>query len=225
MAMTFCPVCERVTHHLLNSCTGHSNWPSLIKRQLAIDTHFIRSSDGERDLPSYVPPMVKQTPTNRPLLRKIIDKRPVKLPSNQTLCVGCKAPVTPGMCYTGSIIAGLMDITREVTSTSPILGIIEIRHPQHTYIIGGDEVTSTQTIKVMKRNRGFICDVCAADYRTVDRVRRDGSVESHPVVKTDPLPGTIGTTALGSDMGDNQPRRFRPAFNTRVTQGQKGRRV
>lgn len=222
MALTYCPVCERKTPHFLppfddpDHCTEHSKWPSPIKRMLARDLYFERKSSGDVDLPAYVPPMVKGIISQRPLLTKRITKTPETV--DKILCVGCKGPVSPGFCHTGTVIAGLIAIN--VESTTPVLGVMMVI--DEIILLGGE--LTTKRISVMKRNRGFICEKCASNYSTVERIKKDGSIESHPVVKTDPLPGVIRTTLQGVE-DRRSPSRPRAAFNTRYTQGRRGKRV
>lgn len=214
--MNHCDVCNRVTHHLLNNCTSHSKYPSQTKRMLALIVDFKRTSSSEIDLPAYVPPMPKSPISNRPILKRIINKYEDK--NTVSRCVGCNVPVTPGMVHTGSVIAGI--ITLEQETTTPVVGFMMVI--EEIIILGGEQVT--KRIQVMKRIKGFICESCASNYSTVKRVRRDGSIEYHPVVKTDPLPGVIRTTLAGVEEPAG-PRRSRPAFNTRYTQGRKGKRI
>lgn len=216
MSMMLCEVCNRVTHHLLNSCTAHSKWPSLVKRQLALTVDFKRTSSDTKDLPTYVPPMAKVEYSNRPLLSRRISKSPV---SSSPHCVGCYAPVIPGFCYAGSVIAGVITIERE--TTTPVVGVMRVL--EETILLGGE--LTTKRIQVMKRNKGYLCDTCASNYSTIERVKRDGSIEIHPVVKTDPLsPSVVSASPLYTGDELRSYKRGK-AFNTRTTQGRRGRRV
>src|SRR5438874_10489065 len=115
-----------------------------------------------------------------------------------TRCVGCGSPVRVGFCYTGSVISGMAFKTINGTEMTPIKGIIERtigHHPNsHTEssVIGGEMIRTEKKIGFYKRNKGNICDICAANYHTIC----DSSGKKHQIVMTNPRPGYIGMTAI-----------------------------
>lgn len=121
------------------------------------------------------------------LLRKMVVK--VNGPNPQARCIGCQVPVTPGMCYTGSIIDGMGFMRKEVLEHSPIR---VTEHSKTEFTISGGDHLVTKRIGFLKRKKGCLCDDCAANYSTLKL--NDGTrVE---IVKTDPRPGFIGSLAV-----------------------------
>lgn len=108
-------------------------------------------------------------------------------------CVGCQAPVTPGMCYTGSVIAGIAFSMVESTETTPITGVITCEAPPASiHMIGGEEYTTQKRVAFHKRNKGYLCDTCASNYHTIE----DKHGVKHPIVTIDVRPGFIGSLAI-----------------------------
>lgn len=113
--------------------------------------------------------------------RSLIPARRYKISTPTFHCVGCRRPVTPGLCYTGQVLTGFQWITKEHESLMSIYpvqyGIREVRHEIPTY------------------KRGFICDVCDKNYKHIDKVYPDkhdpliSHTVSYPIVKLDPAPG------------------------------------
>ncbi len=124
----------------------------------------------------------------------MISKKVIKLegpqPRTNSRCIGCGGHVNPGMCYTGSVIAGTSFLHREGVKTLPVLGTIETY--DRTYVIGGQQVPWNKSIPYVRRNKGFLCDDCASqEYKTVE-IRG----VKHQIVKTDPRPGFIGSSII-----------------------------
>lgn len=145
-------------------------------------------------------------------------------------CVGCGGPVNPAFCYSGSVLSDLIHTALKTSSTTPVLGVVEIETYQHatakgdmplirTRVLGGHTVEGVRKIAFRKRTKGLICDSCAACTLTVDN-----NGEKVPLVMTDARGGFLGETARGSEAVLTKFRRG-PAFNTRFTQGRRGKRV
>lgn len=137
-------------------------------------------------------------------------------------CVGCRREVNPGFCYKGSVLGDLQYSTLLTSSTTPVLGTIRIESPgvMKDVVIGGHTIAGKKQIAFRKRVKGLICTSCAGNYTRVS----DGKGGSVPVVETDPLGGYLGETARGAET-EFKPFRRGPAFNTRFTQGRRGKRV
>jgi hypothetical protein len=175
-----------------------------------------------------------------------LPKRVIKVapqPQVATRCIGCGNTVTPAFCYTGSVLSDLIHTMHKSSHTLPVLGVLTqvVGHAslkgnveQHK-VLGGQTIESSKPIAFRKRTKGLICTTCAACISTVEG--KDG--ERIPLVITDPLGGYLGETARGSNeaivryegdtRGDTPGSSFRPrhgaAFNTRFTQGRRGKRV
>lgn len=144
-------------------------------------------------------------------------------------CVGCGSLVNPGFCYKGSVLSDLIHTSLRSSQTSPILGTmsISLSIPPPTsreVVVGGHEMTQVKRIAFRKRTRGLICDTCASCTSTVEVKHKDGSWEKVPVVVTDVRGGYIGETSRHTEDIGSSPRKSR-GFNTRFTQGRRGRRV
>lgn len=137
-------------------------------------------------------------------------------------CVGCGQEVNPGFCYKGSVLSDLQHSTLLTSSTTPVLGVIRIESPgvMKDVVIGGHTIDGTKRISYRKRTKGLLCTGCAANYTRVS----DGKGGTVPIVETDPLGGYLGETARGAEM-EFKPLKKGPAFNTRYTQGRRGKRV
>lgn len=113
-------------------------------------------------------------------------------------CVGCGDSVDPATSRTGSIIRGLRYMTQRVNKTTPIERVLlgEITTPWRTYplqrVTGGQGYSVDRKIAFFERNKGNLCEECAANYHYIT----DSSGSIHPIVKVDPLPGTIGHRKL-----------------------------
>jgi hypothetical protein len=94
-----------------------------------------------------------------------------KLP---TTCVGCGKTV-PFLHHTGSVIAGMR-----------FMDIESVRR------VDTEWITEVKRVGFLGRKKGALCDSCASEYRTVT----DRSGRKHPMVKTDPLPGSLGTLKI-----------------------------
>lgn len=103
-------------------------------------------------------------------------------------CIGCGSEVRSGFCYTGSVIAGLVFVTKLEDKETPI----EILRDTPTSCImrGGLVISVPKRIAFYKRNKGSLCDQCAANYHTLT----DKQGVKHPMVMVDPRPGFIGIT-------------------------------
>lgn len=110
------------------------------------------------------------------------------------VCVGCAVPVTPGFCYTGSIITGLRFTKVTSQERLPIKGVIEV-YDQPPILIGGQIVDTHRTMGYFHRAKGFLCDSCSA--RCADTVT-DRNGTRHQVAIVDSRPGFIGETARGT---------------------------
>jgi len=128
--------------------------------------------------------------------RKVIQVSPGLKVNHGLVCCCCSTEVNPGLCYRGKVIRGFSDIKRQKVKTEHVTYqpvVTEFRIPTIDYV------------------KGYLCDTCAADYSVVYRHNRDGSVESFPVVVTDPLPVlTVRDQREGS--------KSYKGFNTRITQ-------
>lgn len=159
-------------------------------------------------------------------MSEIFGKRIIRTsgPSREVnvVCVGCGGPVKPGMCYTGSVVKGTAYRTMHGSEQLPILGTTEVRlgHAPNDYsisnVIGGEIIPTQKRVGFLKREKGFLCDSCAANYHTVT----DANGVKHPLVITDARPGFLGETVAG-ERAHKAPRS--KGFNTRVTQGHKSR--
>lgn len=138
-------------------------------------------------------------------------------------CVGCSSPVRVGMCYTGSVIAGMGFHTVNTTERAPITAVIETfteHHsspadfPDNNYVIGGESLDVSRKITYFKREKGYICDSCAANYHTVE----DKSGRRHQIVMTDARPEWKTVPDERDGFRSNK------GFNTRFTQGKLGKR-
>lgn len=137
-------------------------------------------------------------------------------------CIACRNEVNPGFCYRGSILSDLVHSTLLTSSTSPIIGVVrvEVFGNGRDVVIGGHEIKGRKSIAFRKRMKGLICDKCASSTVTVE----DGKGGRIPLIETEALGGYLGETARGAEM-DQKPFKKGPAFNTRFTQGRRGRRV
>jgi len=147
----------------------------------------------------YIPPRIIQGP-----------KREV-----EATCCGCGRDVKPGSCYTGSVLGGINFTTRIISERTPVTCVVEM-HGQPAHVVGGDYTETPQKTGFFTRRRGYICDTCAAEYRCYE----DRAGRKHPLVLTDPRPGY-----LGESLRDEPEKRSFKGFNTRTTQGRRGRRV
>lgn len=162
-------------------------------------------------------------------------------PQVGTRCVGCRKLVNPAFSYTGSVLSDLIHSTLKGSDTTPILGTVAIQvftppPSMREVVVGGATIETSRRIAFRRREKGYICDGCASNITTVEG--KDG--ERIPVVITDPK-GNFNDTLGGSQVTRQQVdrecasvesespapsfRRSKPAFNTRVTQGRKGKRV
>lgn len=141
-------------------------------------------------------------------------------------CVGCGGPVNPAFSYSGSVLSDLIHTAMKTSSTTPVVGTMQTYgHATAkgdvviTRVLGGHTVEGVRKIAFRKRTKGLICDSCAACTLTVDN-----NGEKVPLVITEARGGFLGETARGAE---SSPLKFRrgPAFNTRVTQGRRGKRV
>lgn len=137
-------------------------------------------------------------------------------------CVACQEAVNPGFCYRGSVLSDLIHSTLLTSSTTPVLGVVrvELLGLGRDVVIGGHTIEGKKQIAYRKRTKGLICTRCAGCITQVS----DGKGGSVPLVETDPLGGYLGETARGAET-EFKPFRRGPAFNTRVTQGRRGKRV
>lgn len=114
-------------------------------------------------------------------VRKIHPMSPHKLAS----CVKCGDNVSPGLCYTGSVITGQTFRKMAGVVRTPIT-------VSNGSVFGGILTDTTRNVGFFTRIKGYLCDECAADYSTVTDYRGN----RHEVVKTDPRPGFIGSTIV-----------------------------
>ncbi len=102
-----------------------------------------------------------------------IPRKVIKLTQpRQAVCIGCGESVKPGLIYTGSVIDGI--------------GFNTVKHLELQS--DASQVEVNRNVSYMRRRKGFLCDSCAADYRTVQY-----HGQSHPVVMVDARPGYINT--------------------------------
>lgn len=99
-------------------------------------------------------------------------------------CVQCDAPVTPGLCYSGSVITGV-DFSASTSHTlNPQLNL---QTPENeVYIV------TQKRHSFFKRTKGLLCDSCASSYATI----QDSQGHKHEIVKVDPRPGFIGVLSI-----------------------------
>lgn len=137
-------------------------------------------------------------------------------------CVGCGKEVNPGFTYRGSVLSDLIHSTLITSSTTPILGVVRVEAlgVGRDVVIGGHTIQGKRQIAFRKRTKGFICDGCACNTTRVS----DGKGNTVPIVETEAVGGYLGETARGAET-DLKVFSRRPAFNTRVTQGRRGKRV
>lgn len=148
-------------------------------------------------------------------------KKVIKLPhvgDIVPLCVGCATPVNPGFCYTGSVLAGIVFKTISSFERTPIEVVHNYPDPFLHVVGGGELIESIKRIGFYKRKKGFLCDSCASNYHTIEDKRGN----KHELVKVDERPGFVKES---SHTGELKSFRKGPAFNTRYTQGKRGRRV
>lgn len=119
-------------------------------------------------------------------------------------------------------MSDLIHSTLLTSSTTPVLGVMQIEVPGYVkdVVIGGHTIQGKKQIAYRKRTKGLLCQRCAA---CITRVS-DGKGGSVPIVETEPVAGYLAETARGADT-DMKVFRRGPAFNTRVTQGRRGKRV
>ena len=129
-------------------------------------------------------------------------------PQVGSICVGCSSPVKPGFCYTGSVLSGMAFHTVNGTETTPVLGTMETH--ERSYVLGGETVRTSKAVGFFTRKKGFICDRCAGNYKTIT----DKHGVRHEIVKTDPRAGYLGETAA-CETGNKITYR---TLNTRTTQ-------
>lgn len=153
---------------------------------------------------------------------RFIPKAPTSPPLPIHACVACSEEVNPGFCYKGSVLSDLIHSTLLTSSTSPVLGTvrIEVLGTGRDVVIGGHTISGRKQIAFRKRTKGLLCQRCAS---CITRVS-DGKGGTVPLVETEPVAGYLAETARGAE---TDLKRFHrgPAFNTRVTQGRRGRRV
>lgn len=137
-------------------------------------------------------------------------------------CVGCHKEVNPGFCYRGSVLSDLIHSTLITSSTTPVLGVVRVEAfgVGRDVVIGGHTIQGKRQIAFRKRTKGLICDGCASNTTRVS----DGKGNTVPIVETQAVGGYLGETARGAETDLRHFRRG-PAFNTRVTQGRRGKRV
>lgn len=164
-------------------------------------------------------PHVKRVST---LPSRFIPRPTDALPKPIHACVGCGEEVNPGFCYRGSVLSDLIHSTLLTSSTTPVLGVmrVEVLGMGRDVVIGGHTIQGKKQIAFRKRTKGLLCQRCAG---CITRVP-DGRGNSVPLVDTEPVAGYLAETARGAET-DMRSFRRGPAFNTRVTQGRKGKRV
>lgn len=162
---------------------------------------------------------VKRTST---LPSRFIPRPADATPTPIHACVACKEEVNPGFCYRGSVLSDLIHSTLLTSSTSPVLGVcsIEVMGLGRDVVIGGHTIEGKKQIAFRKRTKGLICQRCAG---CITRVS-DGRGGYVSLVETEPVAGYLAETARGAETDLKKFRRG-PAFNTRVTQGRRGKRV
>lgn len=108
---------------------------------------------------------------------------PKERPANNILakCVGCGVSVTPGACRTGSILGGLQHFTLNGEKVIPIYGEIECLGHVTQFVHRSESVITTKRVSFYKRLKGFLCEKCCANYKTV----KDHNGSIHPIVKVD----------------------------------------
>jgi hypothetical protein len=105
-------------------------------------------------------------------------------------------------------------------SRTPIEVIHEWPSPFFQVTGGGEIVQEEKKIGFYKRIKGLICETCAGNYNTIE----DKRGVKHPLVITNERPGYIGSTARGAEEARRGGSKRIP-FNTRYTQGRRGKRV
>lgn len=153
---------------------------------------------------------------------RFIPKAPDATPPPIHACVACKEEVNPGFCYRGSVLSDLIHSTLLTSSTSPVLGVcrIEVMGLGRDVVIGGYTIEGKKQIAFRKRTKGLLCQRCAGCNTRV----ADGKGGYVSLVETEPVAGFLSETARGAE-ADMRKFRRGPAFNTRVTQGRRGKRV
>lgn len=102
-----------------------------------------------------------------------------------TKCVGCGVEVTPGTCRTGSVIGNLQHFSIQGTDVAPIYGEIECLGNVVRFVHRLDEILTTRRVAFHKRHKGYLCDRCCANYKTLKQVNKSGETVYHPIVKVD----------------------------------------
>lgn len=153
---------------------------------------------------------------------RFIPKPPDAQPQPLHTCIACSEEVNPGFCYRGSVLSDLIHSTLLTSSTSPVLGTVrvEVLNIGRDVVIGGHTIEGRKQIAFRKRTKGLLCQRCAS---CITRVS-DGKGGTIPIVETDPVAGYLSETARGAEI-EFKPLRRGAAFNTRFTQGRRGRRV
>lgn len=160
---------------------------------------------------------------------RFIPKAPDEAPKPTHACVACGEEVNPGFCYRGSVLSDLIHSTLLTSSTTPVLGVMSLEVPGYKkdVVIGGHTIEGRKQIAFRKRTKGLLCQRCASCISRVPAGKPDpitGKVETVPIVDTEPVAGYLAETARGAETDLTKWRRG-PAFNTRVTQGRRGKRV
>lgn len=153
---------------------------------------------------------------------RFIQAAPEDKPKPIHACIACSQEVNPGFCYRGSVLSDLIHSTLLTSSTTPVLGVVrvEVLGMGRDVVIGGHTIEGRKQIAFRKRTKGLLCQRCAS---CITRVP-DGKGNTVPIVETDPVAGYLAETARGAETDLTRWRRG-PAFNTRVTQGRRGKRV
>lgn len=151
-------------------------------------------------------------------------KRP--LPEVGTSCVGCGTGVNPAFCYQGSVLDAPQFSTLLKKEVAPILGEMRsfLTHAQahgpqvadRAYVLGGEVKESKKRISFRRRRKGLLCDLCASCITMID----DHGVKV-PLVITDAKGDYKDLHAGTLERTFARPK----GFNTRVTQGRRGRRI
>jgi hypothetical protein len=100
------------------------------------------------------------------------------LHSNKVLCIGCHQEFDRILCQTGRIYQGI--VVRSIPQFDT-----ELTYDDNDNLIE-ETVVATEIKRPMGSwSKGYICSTCAADYRTVEHTRQDGSKWYEPRVQVD----------------------------------------